>query len=175
MAYGFNVPRRIVTGHNSAGRSVVLSDAPAPKISVVGDSTFHEMWTSEEMPVALAPAESGEPTERPLVVPPGPSGTNLRIIDCAPGSRTPMHRTETLDYAIVIAGRLTLQLDDGSETELRPGDVVVQRGTNHAWLVPGEEAARVAFVLIDGRFTDELRALLPADVELFDQVLEPRG
>jgi quercetin dioxygenase-like cupin family protein len=173
MAYGFNAPRRVVTGHDASGNSVVLSDAPAPRISAVGDATFHEMWTSEQMPVALAPSEASEPTERPLVVPPGRNGTNLRIIDCAPGSRTPMHRTETLDYAIVIAGSVTLELDDGSKTELGPGDVVVQRGTNHAWLVLGDEPARIAFVLIDGRFTDELRALLPADVQLFDQVLEP--
>jgi quercetin dioxygenase-like cupin family protein len=172
MAYGFDIPRRVVTGHDADGRSVIVSDGRAPRSHSIGTSTFHELWTSTQMPVELPPVEPAEPTERPLTVPPGSSGTNLRIIDSAPGARTPMHRTRTLDYAIVIAGHYKLLLDDGSETELGPGDVVIQRGTSHAWLVSGEEPGRMAFVLVDGRFSDELRARLPADIELFDQVLD---
>jgi quercetin dioxygenase-like cupin family protein len=122
--------------------------------------------------VTLAATESGEPTERPLTVPPGANGTNVRIIDTEPHSRTPMHRTETLDYGIVIAGRVVLELDDGSRTELAAGDVVIQRGTNHAWLVAGDEPARMAFVLIDGRFEEDLRSRLGEPIELFDQPLD---
>ncbi|MHB1572141.1 MAG: cupin domain-containing protein [Solirubrobacteraceae bacterium] len=172
MAHELNTPRRVVTGHDAEGRSVILSDGPAPRSQSFGDSTFHEIWTSTEMPVALPPVEPHEPTDRPLTVPPPANGTNLHIIDSAPGSRTPMHRTRTLDYGIVIAGRYTLILDDGTETELNPGDVVVQRGTNHAWLVTGEQPGRMAFVLVDGQFSDDLLERLPADVELFDQVLD---
>jgi len=172
MAYGFSTPRRVVTGHDPDGRSVVVSDGPAPRSQAVGASTFHEIWSSDETPAPLAPREAREPTERPLRVPPGPRGTNIRIIDSEPGMRTPMHRTETLDYGIVIAGRYKLLLDDGSETDLGPGDVVVQRGTGHAWLVAGDEPGRMAFVLVGGRFTDELRELLPAELELFDQVID---
>jgi quercetin dioxygenase-like cupin family protein len=116
----------------------VLSDRPAPRVLEVGGSTFYEMWSSDEMPVVIGAGQGSEPTDRPITVPAGVAGTNVRIIDCEPGSRTPMHRTETLDYGIVVAGRCTLELDDGSRTELSSGDVVIQRGTNHGWLVSGE-------------------------------------
>ncbi|HLH64531.1 MAG TPA: cupin domain-containing protein [Solirubrobacteraceae bacterium] len=172
MAYGLKAPRRVVTGHDAGGRSVVLSDRPAPRVLEIEGATFYEMWTSEQMPVSLGAELEGEPTDRPVTVPPGPNGTNVRIIDCAPRSRTPMHRTETLDYGIVIAGSCTLELDDGSRTELSSGDVVIQRGTNHAWLVTGDEPARLCFVIIDGRFDESLRARLGERVELFDQALD---
>ena len=67
-----------------------------------------------------------------------------------------MHRTETVDYGILLSGEVWLVVDEG-ETRLAPGDVVVQRGTNHAWSNRAEETARMAFVLVDGRFADELR------------------
>ena len=66
-----------------------------------------------------------------------------------------MHRTETIDYGIVLEGELTLILDIG-ETTLRAGDIVVQRGTNHGWANRSEKSCRIAFVLIDGDFTDGL-------------------
>ena len=72
------------------------------------------------------------------------------------GPHALMHRTETVDYGIVLSGEVWLVVDDG-ETRLGPGDVVVQRGTNHAWSNRTEETARMAFVLVDGRFADELR------------------
>lgn len=172
MAYGFSTPRRVVTGHDASGRSVVLSDQPAPRVLQVGCSTFHEIWSSDEMPVLLSADQDGEPTDRPIMVPPGASGTNVRIIDCDAGARTPVHRTETLDYAIVVAGSCTLELDDGSRTELSSGDVVIQRGTNHAWLVTGDQPARLCFVLVDGRFDDPLRELIGEPIELFDQALD---
>jgi len=83
-----------------------------------------------------------------------------------------MHRTESIDYGIVLEGEVVLSLDDSSETLLRPGDVVVQRGTDHAWENRTGEAARMVFVLVDGRFSDELKALLPDDLELFGQALD---
>jgi quercetin dioxygenase-like cupin family protein len=83
-----------------------------------------------------------------------------------------MHRTETVDYGVVLRGELTLVLDDGSETPLRQGDVVVQRGTDHAWVNPTDEPAQMVFVLVDGRFSDELKALLPGEPDLFDRTLD---
>ena len=62
-----------------------------------------------------------------------------------------MHRTETLDYGIVLEGEIYLVLDD-SETLLKPGDVVIQRGTNHAWSNRSDRVCRMAFILLDGRF-----------------------
>ncbi len=72
-----------------------------------------------------------------------------------------MHRTESLDYGIVLEGEITLVLDD-SEVTLRAGDVVVQRGTDHAWANRGATTAKVAFILVDGRFDESLLAALPA-------------
>jgi quercetin dioxygenase-like cupin family protein len=167
-----NAPRRVVTGHDPEGRSVVVADAPAPKSHAIEGATFHELWNTRSAPAPLAPVEPREPTERPLVTPPDPSGTIIRIVDLEPRSRSPLHRTETIDYGIVLAGDVVLELDDGSETPLRAGDVVVQRGTSHAWANPGDEPARMAFVLVDGRFKDELKEILPLEARLFDHALD---
>ena len=72
-----------------------------------------------------------------------------------------MHRTESVDYGIVVFGEIVLVLDDGSRTHLQAGDVVVQRGTDHAWENPSEtNPARMAFILLDGAFSPEVRKLI---------------
>jgi quercetin dioxygenase-like cupin family protein len=163
-------PRRVVTGHDAAGRSVVLSDGPAPRSHDVGPAVFHEVWSTRATPAPIAATEP-EPTDRPLVTPPDPGGSIVRITEIKPGERSPMHRTESIDYGIVLEGELWLVLDDGSETRLGPGDVVVQRGTDHAWENRGERTVRVVFVLVDGAFTDELRAAIGAP-QIYDQPLD---
>jgi quercetin dioxygenase-like cupin family protein len=147
--------RRIVTGHDARSRSIVLSDgAPAVTHGVEG-ATFHEIWRTAAAPAAITPDES-EPTERALQVgPDAGGGTVFRVIDFEPGSVSPMHRTESVDYAIVVAGEMTLLLND-SETRLRAGDAVVQRGTDHAWANRSDAAATMAFVLVDGTFAGPL-------------------
>ena len=167
-----NAPRRIVTGHDADGRSVVLADAPAPRSHSIPGATFHELWNTTEAPASIHAAEPREPTDRPLVTPPDADGTIIRIVDLEPRSRSPLHRTETIDYGIVLDGEVTLVLDDGSETALARGDVVIQRGTDHAWVNASDEPARMAFVLVDGRFTEELKAVLPRDRELFEHALD---
>ncbi|MEU6147702.1 cupin domain-containing protein [Streptomyces sp. NPDC047081] len=150
-----------------------------------GGPTFYEVWNTRETP-AVIDRQSGEPTEDRLVLGPPEQGTRLRVIDFPPeddrirnltgaeaaekfgemgdadaarstaGAPHPlMHRTQTIDYGIVIEGELTLVLDDG-ETTLRAGDIVIQRGTNHAWANRSAANCRVAFVLIDGQYTDGL-------------------
>jgi quercetin dioxygenase-like cupin family protein len=163
--------RRVVTGHDDLGQSIVLSDGPAPRSKSVPGAIFHELWNTTEMPAPVMPTEPHEPTDRPLEVPPHMNGTIVRIVELEPRSRSPMHRTETIDYGIVLAGEVTLVLDDGSETRLGAGDVVVQRGTEHAWVNPTDASARMAFVLVDGSFTEELRSLLGKELELFDRPL----
>jgi naringenin degradation protein FdeH len=163
-----------VTGHDADGRSVILSDAPAPKSLTRSDAVFHEIWSTAETPVPLRPEEPADPTTRPLRTPPDPGGTVIRIVDIQPHAASPMHRTESVDYGIVLEGEVHLVLDDGSETRLGPGDVVVQRGTDHAWENRSGSVARIAFILIDGRFTDELRERVPAQAldNLFSQPLD---
>ena len=93
----------------------------------------------------------------------------MRLIDIYPpamgGKRTVMHRTRTLDYALVIDGEVVLVLDD-SEVVLRQGDVVVQRGTDHAWENRSDKVTRMAFFHLDARFDDALLDVLPQPLEL---------
>ena len=164
-------PRRVVTGHDAAGRSVVLSDGPAPRSHDVGSAVFHELWSTRATPAPIAATEP-EPTNRPLVTPPDPNGTIVRITEIKPGERSPMHRTQSIDYGIVLEGELWLLLDDGSETRLGPGDV--GRPARHRSRLGEPHRAstvRVVFVLVDGAFTDELRVAIGAP-QLYDRPLD---
>jgi quercetin dioxygenase-like cupin family protein len=164
------VPRRIVTGHDASGKSVVLSDAPTPKTLDIGTAAFHEIWITDAMPVPIA-AEEPETTDRPVRVPPPTNGVMVRFTEMEPGAESPMHRTETVDVGIVLEGETWLLLDDGSETRVGPGDSVVQRGTMHQWANRSDRPVRMVFVLIDGVIGDELRAAT-GPLEFFDAVLD---
>jgi len=149
-------PRRVVTGHDPSGRAVVVSDGPAAVARTVPDgATFHELWCTGPTPVALH-AHEPEPAADDAPLGPPAGGTRVRLVEMPAGGRSPMHRTETVDYGIVLAGRVTLVLSD-SEVELDAGDVVVQRGTVHAWENRSAAPWRVLFVLVDGRFDAELQ------------------
>src|SRR3954453_14709379 len=126
-----SVPRRIVTGHDASGKSVVLSDGPNPKTLDIGTAAFHELWITDAMPVPIAAAEP-EPTDRPVRTPPPANGVMVRFTEMAPGAESPMHRTETVDVGVVIEGETWLLLDDGSETRVGPGDAVGRARANHA-------------------------------------------
>src|SRR5918995_6977000 len=162
-------PRRIVTGHDASGRSVVLSDAPTPKTLDIGTAAFHEIWITDQTPAPIAASEP-EPTDRPVRTPPPADGVLVRFTEQAPGAESPMHRTETVDVGVVLEGETWLLLDDGSETRVGVGDAVVQRGTNHAWANRSDRPVRMMFVLIDGAITSELAASA-GSLEFFDQVL----
>ena len=164
-------PRRVVTGHDRTGKSVVLSDGPPPQHHPMHGpevgADFFEIWNSTQ-PVPLLSAQEREPNERAFTIMPV-SGHLLRIIEIYPpsmgGKRTVMHRTSTLDYVVVISGEIVLVLDD-SEVTLRQGEVVVQRGTDHAWENRSSQPARMAFFHIDAQFGDDLLKLLPKPLEL---------
>jgi len=164
--------RRVVTGHDTLGKSVVLSDdAPPQQHSMRGlgvGADFHEMWSDARTVPELTADVASEPNERPFTIMPA-AGHLLRILDVYPlkggGKRTVMHRTHTLDYVVVIEGELVLILDD-SEVILNAGDVVVQRGTDHAWENRSATIARAAFFHIDARFSEELLTKLPKPLAL---------
>jgi quercetin dioxygenase-like cupin family protein len=162
-------PRRIVTGHDASGRSVVLSDAPTPKTLDIGSAAFHEVWITDATPAPIEATEP-EPTDRPVRTPPPAGGVMVRFTEMAPGAEAPMHRTQTVDVGVVLEGETWLLLDDGSETLVGPGDAVVQRGTNHAWANRSDRPVRMMFVLIDGAISEELAASA-GPLEFFDQVL----
>jgi mannose-6-phosphate isomerase-like protein (cupin superfamily) len=166
-----SAPRRVVTGHDPAGKSVVLSDGPPPQRHPMHGpevgADFFEIWNSTRT-VPLLTAAEPEPNERAFTIMPV-SGQLLRIIEIYPpsqgGKRTVMHRTRTVDYVVVIKGEIVLVLDD-SEVTLRPGDVVVQRGTDHAWENRSNAPARMAFFHIDAQFSEDLLEVLPKPLEL---------
>jgi quercetin dioxygenase-like cupin family protein len=163
-------PRRIVTGHDASGKSVVLSDGPTPKTLDVGTAAFHEVWITDETPAPIAASEP-EPTVRPVRTPPPANGVMVRYTEQEPGAVSPMHRTETVDVGVVLEGETWLLLDDGSETRVGVGDAVVQRGTNHAWANRSDRPVRMVFVMIDATIADEVRAAA-GPLEFFDQVLD---
>jgi quercetin dioxygenase-like cupin family protein len=157
------IPRRVVTGHDQRGVSVFADDGPVPVVRTAPDGAlFYEVWGTETMPARVSAVEP-DPTVSALAVPPAPNGTKIRINEFPPGVASPMHRTQSVDYGIVLDGEVVLVLDD-SETTLRAGDVVVQRGTAHRWENRTGATARMAFILIDGAFTDELLDVLGRQV-----------
>jgi len=164
--------RRVVTGHDSRGKSIVLSDSSPPQNHPMrgpaAGADFHEIWNVPQAVPVLTATEPREPTEREFTIMPV-AGHLIRIIDIYPpgagGKRTVMHRTKTLDYAVVIEGEVILVLDD-SEVVLRQGEVVVQRGTDHAWENRSDQVTRMAFFHIDAQFSESLLATLPKPLEL---------
>lgn len=142
--------RRVVTGHDANNVAKVVLDGPATntKYSPAGNvSTM--IWCTDGAPADIA---IGEPVEdlgaRILGTAPPKHGTRFAVIDFPPGNKAVMHRTETVDYVICLAGEIEMDMDQ-STVALRAGDVMVQRGTNHAWANRSDRPARVAFVLID--------------------------
>jgi quercetin dioxygenase-like cupin family protein len=142
--------RRIVTGHDKQNVAKVIKDAPATNAKSSSPGTISTLiWSTDSTPADIAVGETVEDLgARILGTAPPANGTRFAVIDFPPGNPGRMHRTETVDYVIVISGEIDMDMDD-STVKLKAGDVMVQRGTNHAWVNRGTERARVAFVLID--------------------------
>jgi quercetin dioxygenase-like cupin family protein len=166
-------PRRLVTGHDASGKSVFLEDGPPPQFNSASNArvTYYELWNTEGSPAIIHTVEPKEPNDRPLQLPPPPNGTIMRIVDVHPGNAknmvrredgrsSAMHRTRTIDYAIVLDGEIYAVLDE-EERLMKPGDVLIQRGTDHAWENRSDQSCRMLFILIDAAFSDELKALVP--------------
>lgn len=125
------------------------------------------MWVTAATPAPIAATEP-EPIRAGELLGPPADGTRVRIVDMPPGACSPMHRTESVDYGVVLTGEITLVLEDGSATTVGPGELVVQRGTDHAWENRSDGWTRMLFVLVGGRFDDALRAQLPPDAVTHD-------
>lgn len=142
--------RRVVTGHDDDAKAVVLLDAAATNAKHPPSGvTSTLVWVTDAMPAGIAiGTEIEDMGARILGTPPPANGTRFCVIDFPPGSTGPMHRTETIDYVVVMEGEIEMDLDD-STVALKAGDVLVQRGTNHSWCNRSSAPARVAFVLVD--------------------------
>jgi hypothetical protein len=143
--------RRIVTGYNAAGKALVKTNEQLTAVPRIGAGIKGcEIWSTDEMPVdnsaaADAAQRAGLVKHNNFVGNGG--GTTFRINEWAPGHARFTHRTETVDYAIVLSG----EFDRGEVVHLKAGDVVIQRGTMHTWINKGPAAAVTAFILIDAR------------------------
>ena len=175
--------RRVVTGHDATGKAVVVidSDSPNAKLRAASGVTSTLLWVTDESPADISGGV--DRADRDIGVAPPPAGSIFRVVDFPPAAQAEpldneamkremgiarrasvarparhagMHRTKSIDYAIVISGEIDMLLDD-SEVRLKAGDVLVQQGTNHAWANRGKEICRIAFVLIDAKAPAQIR------------------
>lgn len=141
-------PRRIVTGHDGAGKAKVLFDGPAQgSVKRFNGPRTTLFWGTDRTPVSNAGDE--DMALRDDEVAPPPNGSWFRIVDYPPGFPGRRHKTDTVDYAICLSGEIDLELDDGETVHVNTGDVVVQRGTVHSWINRTDAPCRIAFILID--------------------------
>jgi len=144
--------RRAVTGHGTDRIAKVLIDGVARNVKSSRPTTTSTLiWSTDGTPAEITVGEHVEDMgARKLGTQPPQNGTRFIVMEFLPGSEGEMHRTETIDYIAVLEGEIEMDMD-ASTLKLQAGDVMVQRGTNHAWVNRGKERARLAFVLIDAK------------------------
>ena len=137
--------RRVVTGHDAKGKAIVKIDEVAQNIVTKrpGYSSC-VIWSSETFPADNADESDGALRD---VATSTPGGTVFRVVEYEPGVAPRKHRTDPLDYAVVVAGEIEMELEDGVTVHLKAGDVVVQRGTVHNWINRGPLNCVIAYVL----------------------------
>ena len=169
-------PRRIVTGHDAQGRSIFLQDDAAPNMIQPEHSPnvgMFNLWRLMSIPASNAGDADGAPADAAITLAPPPGGLVFRIMEMPPDAernytaqsevfkaygnpeaishgeqRHPgFHKTDSIDFGILLEGEIWALMDVG-EKLLHPGDVVIQRGTNHAWANRSNKPARIAFILI---------------------------
>jgi len=167
--------RRVVADHDENGKAIITIDGPAPNVihREAANLWTTLLWVTDSTPADVSSAE--DPGQRQVGVAPPPNGSILRVVEFPPvkdggagvdntamlremgidpgaGGKPPrnpfMHRTKSIDYAIVLDGEIDMLLDD-SEVRLKAGDILVQKATNHAWVNTGDKPCRICFVLID--------------------------
>ncbi|MGC1776931.1 MAG: cupin domain-containing protein [Xanthobacteraceae bacterium] len=144
--------RRVITGHDANNTAKVILDAAAANTKTPREGVASTlMWCTDAMPADIAVGENAEDMgARILGTPPPENGSRFIVMEFAPGIVSEMHRTETIDYIVVLSGEIDMDMDQSSVT-LRAGDVMVQRGTNHAWVNRSAAPARLAIVLMDAK------------------------
>jgi quercetin dioxygenase-like cupin family protein len=140
--------RRVVTAHDPDGKAVIWIDGDATNHKFPSDKiTSTLMWSTDRAPTNLFGTE--DEGARILGSAPPLNGSRFTMMEFSPGNEAHLHRTDTVDYVICLAGEIDMVVDNGKSVTLRAGDVVIQRGTNHAWINRGTEPCRLAVVLID--------------------------
>ena len=169
--------RRVLTGHDSDGKSIIMTDGIAPNVLEMESMpglALTDLWETNGAPASNE--GNADAAERKVHLEPPKNGTILRIVEFPPDSTRPrgadgsagfkaigashaqdkasadpmMHKTSTVDYIVVLKGEIWAIMDKG-ETLLKAGDILVQRGTNHSWSVRGSEPCIVAAVLVSAK------------------------
>jgi quercetin dioxygenase-like cupin family protein len=146
--------RRVVTGHDRKGQAKVIIDGIASNERAGSAAGQYNtlMWCTDSMPCDMPIGEDAEDMgARQLGTYPPVHGTRFMIAEYPPGNVPRMHRTETIDYIIVLEGEIEMELDNKEVVTIRQGDVMIQRGTYHAWRNVSDRPCRMAFVLIDAK------------------------
>jgi quercetin dioxygenase-like cupin family protein len=140
--------RRVVTSHDANGRAIVKIDEIAQNSPAArAGRSACVVWTTEKFPVENTGDEDGGMRQVGTTL---NNGTVFRVVEFAPGVAPRVHRTDSIDYAVVMSGEIDMEMDD-SVVHLKAGDVLVQRGTIHNWVNHGSEPCVIAFVLIDAK------------------------
>ena len=142
--------RRIVTGHDEAGKAVFVEDADSPHAQLTRGTATNNLWLYSGTPDNSGSYE--DPVSGSVALPPPTDGAVLRVVDFPPDQDgvLDLHRTASLDFAVVLDGEIHAVLND-VETLMRTGDVLIQRGTDHAWANRSGRTCRVLFILIDAK------------------------
>lgn len=142
--------RRVVTGHDSKGRPVVLIDKQMGNVVSrrIGQLESQIWSTDADFAKGVDDAQECKLRETDTHI---ASGTVFRVVNYAPGVKSHPHRNDWIDYTIILSGQIDMQLDETTEIHLKAGDVVVQRGTIHDWINRGTEHCTIAFVRVGAK------------------------
>ncbi len=142
--------RRVVTGHDANGKAIVLIDQTCTDFVEGRPNGFvRNIWTTDTTPADNDGSEDkgARPGRFTMIE----NGTVFRILHFLPGVAQRVHRTDSIDYLVVMAGEIDMELDDGVEVHLKAGDVMVQRGTVHNWVNRGTEPCTMAVILVHAK------------------------
>ena len=138
---------RVVTGHDESGLAVIRSeDWTEPQPVVPGIADFLLLWTTATVPADNNDETEGRERAAGLTL---HGGSVIRVVDMLPGGESPMHRSNSIDYGIVLTNEIELELDSGERRTVKAGGIIVQRGTNHLWRNTTNQPTRIVFVLTE--------------------------
>jgi quercetin dioxygenase-like cupin family protein len=142
--------RRVVTGHADNGAAVFTDDELFDTVNIPsGDAAFRTIWTTLNVPADLNDEIDGAKRDAGLTL---KGGSVIRIVDMLPNCSSPMHRSSSIDYGIILSGEIELELDNGVVKTMGQGAIIVQRGTIHKWRNPSStDICRIVFILTEAK------------------------
>ncbi len=142
--------RRVVTGHTDSGTAIFVSDNEYETVVIPsGDAAMATLWTTATVPADCNDETDGRERDAGTTL---KGGSVIRIVDMLPNAASPMHRTSSIDYGIVISGAIELELDNQVIKTIEAGGIIVQRGTIHRWRNPSSsDICRIVFVLTEAK------------------------